>query len=239
MSAAITLLTRIPIGRAGWDRLDLSRSVKWIPVVGGFIGLVIAFAYAGLLSVLPGTVAAGLAVALGVLITGALHEDGLADTVDGFGGGSDREEKLRIMKDPVHGTYGALALVLSVVVRVAALASLGAGPALVLLPAAHALSRGGAIALMGALPPAATEGLGAAHSDPGLRAQVMSGLLLSILIGVVALGWWLVPFAVLAGAGTVVIGALAGRQIAGFTGDVLGAAQQVGEILLMVLGASL
>ncbi|MGH8872632.1 MAG: adenosylcobinamide-GDP ribazoletransferase [Acidimicrobiia bacterium] len=239
LKAAVTLLTRIPMGGADWDRGDLSRSVKWVPVVGGLIGLVVALAYAGLVSVMPATLAAGLAVAVGMLFTGALHEDGLADTVDGFAGGSDSEDRLRIMKDPVHGTYGALALVLSVVVRVAALAAMGSVPALFLLPAVHAVSRGGAVALMGALPPASSEGLGAAHSDPGLRRQVLIGVLFAILIGLVTLGWWLVPFAVLAVAGTIVIGFLARRLISGYTGDVLGAAQQVGEILLMVLGASM
>jgi adenosylcobinamide-GDP ribazoletransferase len=237
--AAITLLTRIPIGSADWDRDDVNRSVKWIPVVGGLIGLVVAAAFSGLTSVMPATVGAALAVTVGVLITGAFHEDGLADTVDGFGGGSDRDDKLRIMKDPVHGTYGALALVFSVVVRVTALATLGAGSAFALLPAVHAISRGSAIGLMAALPPASAEGLGAAHFDPGLRRRVVTGVLLSFLIGLVTLGWWLVPFALLSWLGAVVIGLFAHRQISGFTGDVLGAAQQVSEISLFVLGASL
>jgi len=124
LGAAVTLLTRVPIGRADWERSDLDRSLRWVPLVGGVIGLAVALAYAGTASVMPATVAAGLAVALGVLITGGLHEDGLADTVDGFGGGSDRGERLRIMKDPRHGTYGALALVFSVVLRVTALAAM-------------------------------------------------------------------------------------------------------------------
>ncbi len=205
LGAAITLLTRIPIGSADWDRNDLNRSVKWIPIVGGLIGLVVAVAYAGLVSVMPAIAAAGLAVALGVLVTGAFHEDGLADTVDGFGGGSDRDEKLRIMKDPVHGTYGVLALVFSVVVRVGALATLGAGSAFALLPAVHALSRGGAIGLMAALPPASTEGLAAAHSESGLRRQVLTGVLLSALVGLVTLGWWLVPLAFLSWLGAAAI----------------------------------
>ena len=239
LGAAIALLTRIPVGGADWDRSDLDRSVKWMPLVGGLIGVVVAAAYAGLAFVMPSILAAGLAVTLAALVTGAFHEDGLADTADAFGGGSDGEHALRIMKDPDHGTYGVLALVFSVVLRVTALATLGWAFALVLLPAVHALSRGGAIALMGALPPASGDGLGAVHSGPGLRRQVAAGVLLSALVGLVMLGWWLVPFALVAGVGTGWIGLLARRRIIGFTGDVLGAAQQVVEISLLVLGAAL
>ena len=239
LGAAVTLLTRVPVGMADWDSRDLGRSVKWIPPVGGVIGLVVALAYAALGSLMPATIASGLAVTLGVLLTGALHEDGLADTVDAFGGGSTRDETIRILKDPRHGTYGVLALVLSVVVRVTALATLGPGAAFALLPAVHALSRGGAIGLMAALPPAKGEGLGAAHSDPGLRPQVLVGVLLALAVGLTTLGWWVAPFAVLAAVSAALIALLARRNISGYTGDVLGAAQQVGEIMLLVLGASL
>jgi adenosylcobinamide-GDP ribazoletransferase len=239
LGAAVTLLTRVPVATADWDRRDLSLSVKWMPLVGGIIGLVIAVAYVALASLMPATIAAGLAVTLGVLLTGALHEDGLADTVDGFGGGTGREDILRIMRDPLHGTYGVLALVLSVVVRVVALATLGSAAALTLLPAVHALSRAGAIGLMGAIPPASGEGLGAAHSDPGLRRQVVAGIVLSLGVGLVTLGWWVGPFAAVASAGAAMMGLLARKHISGFTGDVLGAAQQLVEISLLVLGASL
>jgi adenosylcobinamide-GDP ribazoletransferase len=239
LGAAVALLTRIPAGRGDWDRTDLSRSVKWMPVVGGLIGLAVAAAYVGLATVMPASLAAGLSVALGVLVTGAFHEDGLADTADAFWGGADREDILRIMKDPDHGTYGVMALVLSVVVRVAALSTLGPVVALALLPTVHALSRGAAVVLIGVLPPASGDGLGAAHVAPGLRGQVVTGVLVSIALGLVMLGWWLVPFVLVAGAGTGLVGLLARSRISGFTGDVLGAAEQVVEVLLMVLGASL
>lgn len=239
LGAAVTLLTRVPIGRADWDRSDLDRSLRWVPLVGGLIGLAVALAYAGTASVLPATVAAGVSVALGVLITGGLHEDGLADTVDGLGGGFDRGERLRIMKDPRNGTYGALALVFSVVLRVTALATMRPASALVVLPAVHALSRGGAIALVAVLAPASSDGLGAAHSGPESRRQAAIGGLISLLIGLAVLGWWVAPFALVAGAGAGLIGLLAHRNIGGFTGDVLGAAQQVGEVSLLVLGVAL
>jgi adenosylcobinamide-GDP ribazoletransferase len=235
--AAVTLLTRIPIGHRGPG--DIRRSVKWIPVVGGFIGLGVAGAYAGLVQVMPLTVAAGLAVTFGIVVTGAFHEDGLADTVDGFGGGLDVEDKLRIMDDPLQGTFGTLALVVSVVLRVTALAAIGPLPALVVLPATHALSRGGAIVLIGLLPPATSGGLGAAYAQPGVGRQIAVGVMSAMVIGLVTLGALVVPFALLAAIGAAVVGSLARSQISGFTGDVLGAAQQVGEISLLVLGAAL
>ena len=86
--------------------------------------MVVAGGYVLLVEVLPGLAAAALAVTLGIVITGALHEDGLADTVDAFGAGGGPEETLRILKDPTHGTYGVIALVLSIVLRVLALAAL-------------------------------------------------------------------------------------------------------------------
>lgn len=239
LGAAVTLLTRVPIGRADWDRGDLDRSLGWVPLVGGVIGLAVALAYAGAYSVLPATVAAGVAVALGVLVTGGLHEDGLADTADGLGGGSDRGERLAIMKDPRHGTYGALALMFSVVLRVTALAAMRPESALVVLPAVHALSRGGAIALVAVLTPASSDGLGAAHSGPGSRGPAVIGGLISLLIGLVALGWWVAPFAAVTVAGVGLIGLVSQRSIGGFTGDVLGAAQQAAEVALLVLAAAL
>lgn len=239
LGAAVSLLTRLPVGSAGWDDEDMRRSVRWLPLVGALIGLVIALAYVGLLAILPRFAAAGLAVGIGVLVTGAFHEDGLADTVDGFGGGSDREDTLRIMKDPTHGTYGVVALVLSLLLRVGALATLGAASAVALLPVVHSMSRSGAIALMAVLPPATGEGLGAALVADDLRRQVAIGGTMSILIGLALLGLWVVPFLVVAAGVTGYVGRLARSNISGFTGDVLGATQQVGEVLLLTVGAAL
>jgi adenosylcobinamide-GDP ribazoletransferase len=203
------------------------------------IGLGVALAFAGLVSVMPALLASGVALGFGVILTGAFHEDGLADLADAFGGGADRDEILRIMKDPAHGTYGVIALVLSFVLRMAALSSLGAGSALALLPAIHALSRSASIGIMATLPPASGEGLGAAHAGPQLRPQVAVGALFALIIGIVTLGWWVAPFGLLAGIAAAAVGTTAWRRIHGFTGDVLGAAQQVAEVLLMLLAASL
>jgi adenosylcobinamide-GDP ribazoletransferase len=240
LRAAVALLTRIPVGGGGnWDQADLSRSVKWMPLVGSLIGLGVALAFAGLVAVMPALLASGVALGLGVILTGALHEDGLADLADALGGGADRDEILRIMKDPTHGTYGVVALVLSFVLRVTALSSLGAWPALALLPAIGALSRSASTGIMAVLPPASSDGLGAAHAGPNLRPQAAVGALFALIVGTFTLGWWVAPFALLAGIAAAAVGATAWRRIHGFTGDVLGAAQQVAEVLLLLVAASL
>lgn len=239
LRAAVGLLTRVPIGHVGADQRDTSGSIAWLPVVGAVIGLVVAGGYVLLVEVLPGLAAAALAVTLGIVITGALHEDGLADTVDAFGAGEGAEETLRILKDPTHGTYGVIALVLSIVLRVLALAALPVSVALLALPAVHALSRGGAVGLIGWMPPATGDGLGAAHSRSGSSTEVVRGLLSAILIGLALLGWWGAVFAGFAGATALLIGMLAMRRISGFTGDVLGATEQMVEIGLLLVVAAL
>jgi adenosylcobinamide-GDP ribazoletransferase len=237
LRAAIGLLTRLPMGQVG--EADLAKAVGWIPFVGGVIGLVIALAYILALQVLPSLPAAGFAVTLGVLVTGAFHEDGLADVADGFGGSSDREEVIRIMRDPAHGTYGVMALVASFVLKVGALATLGVGGALVILPVVHALSRGASIGVMATLPAASPAGVGAAVANLGKGGRATLGILVAIGIGLLTLGWWTMAFAALAAIGAVSIGRLARNRIEGFTGDVLGAVEQIDEVMLLLVGAAL
>jgi len=237
--AAIRFLTRVPIGAGDLREDDLAGSVAWFPVVGALIGAIVAASYAVLLWVVPDLVAATLAMTVGVLITGAIHEDGLADTADAFGAGVSREETLRIMKDPNHGSYGVIALLLSLILRLLALGTIDAVSALLILPAIHALSRAGAVTLIGALPAATGDGLGAAHSHPRSTRSAVIGSFAAVGIALALLGWWALAFAVVAGASALVVGMLASRRISGFTGDVLGAAEQVTEIGLFVLGAAL
>src|SRR6266511_1656372 len=135
---AASFLTRLRVGATVEVPADLARSLPWFPVVGGLLWIGRAGVFAGARVVLPSFVAASLAVGVGVIITGALHEDGLADTADALGGGWTREEALRILKDPAHGTYGVLAIALSVLLRVGAVTSLDGWMALATLPAAHA-----------------------------------------------------------------------------------------------------
>jgi adenosylcobinamide-GDP ribazoletransferase len=231
--AAVQFLTRLPVrAPAAWRGHALAASVPAFPLIGALIGALggLAFALASWLG-LPPMLAAVLAVAAQILLTGALHEDGLADLADGFGGGRTRAEKLSIMRDPRLGSFGALALVLALLARIAALAAV-AGPALVTsaLIAAGAASRAGLPAIMASLPPARDHGLavGAGRPHP-LRAA--AGIAIAALLAFVVLAPGTAIGGLVGAAGAMlVIGGLARRQIGGYTGDVLGAAQQLAEI---------
>jgi adenosylcobinamide-GDP ribazoletransferase len=223
------LLTRLPVPRS----LPAQAGGSWAyPVVGAVIGLLSAAIYkTGVLFGLPAIVAAILAVAVGTLTTGALHEDGLADTADGFGGGATVARKREIMRDSRIGTFGALALMLSLGLRVAALTTL-AEPArvTVALVAAGVLGRGAMVGMMLALPPARPDGMAASLG----RVPVMPAVIgLAIACACVFL-----PHGVSALLAAVIAAAvmlwLAHRQIGGYTGDVLGATEQVVECAVLV-----
>ena len=237
---ALSFLTQIPGGAAAEDGWRLAESTWAFPLVGAGIGAVAALVLlAAQLSGLGDWPAALLAVLTGLLLTGALHEDGLADAADGLAGGGDRAQKLAIMRDPRHGTWGVLALVLSVGLRAAALAQLGeavyAGLALV---AAHAASRALLPAAMWALPPARDDGLGAAAGRPSPIA-VVAAALIALAIAMMALGPAHGAIALgLAAAAVSVMAGVARRRIGGYTGDVLGAFQQIGEVVMLLAAAA-
>lgn len=236
--AAACFLTRLRVGATVAGRADLARSVPWFPVVGCLLGLASAGAYAGARLVVPSLVGAALAISVTVLLTGAFHEDGLADAADALGGGWGGEEALRILKDPAHGTYGVLAIALSVLLRVGAIAALGGWAALAVLPAAHALSRAAAVGLLGWVRPATADGLGASYSASLTRRLALGAGAVGLAIGLASLGVWVLPAAVLAGIGAAAVGWLGLRKLGGVTGDLLGAAQQAGEVLVLLLGAA-
>lgn len=227
---AFTLLTRLPVGGFVATHPPSADCVWAYPVVGlaagGLAGLLLhGLQQAGM----PQPLAVLWALAAYVLLTGALHEDGLADTVDGFGGGGTVARKLEIMRDSRIGSFGALALVFSVAVRAIALA-LSARPELALILTAI-LGRGAMLLPLVLLRPARVDGLAAVLG--GGTARAWTGLLLAALAGVFA------PRAALAAlAGGLGMTLLARRQVGGYTGDVFGAAEQVAECAcLSVLAA--
>jgi adenosylcobinamide-GDP ribazoletransferase len=238
---AAGFLTRLPLGPGGAQAVGPLAQASWaFSLVGLVIGLIGGFVYslAAWLGV-PALAAALLAVAATALATGALHEDGLADVADGFGGGADRAAKLAIMRDSRNGAFGVLALVLSVGLRAAALAALGdGGRVTAALVAAHALSRGLLPLVLRALEPARDDGLGASAGRPeAANAWAAAGL--GALIALFALDWWRGVVAIAAAAlAAGLVGHVARRQIGGYTGDVLGAIEQVGEIMVMVTAAA-
>ncbi|MGB8547359.1 MAG: adenosylcobinamide-GDP ribazoletransferase, partial [Xanthobacteraceae bacterium] len=216
-----------------------SRALWTAPVVGFAVALVGAAVYAVAHALhVPPLPAAALAVCATVVLTGALHEDGLADVADGFGGGGTRERKLEIMRDSRIGTYGVCALALSLLLRAGALASL-VQPARVTfaLIAAHVGARAIVPAFMWFVPPARREGLSADAGRPAAASVIVGALLGAISVGVglgpapglIALVLVLVAAAIMA--------RLSMRQIDGQTGDVLGALEQIAEILILLVAA--
>jgi adenosylcobinamide-GDP ribazoletransferase len=237
---ATAVLTRLPVGAAVSADGTIGAAGWAFPLVGAGIGALaaLAFLFAELLGLGPAP-AAFLALAASIVITGAFHEDGLADTADGLIGGHDREQKLTIMRDSRHGTYGVLAIVLSIGLRAAALGSIG-GPihAGLALLAAHSFSRGALPAAMHLLEPARADGLGAMAGRPS-RAVAAAALAVGVLIAVATLGPATGLVAMILASGAVALAALlARRQIGGYTGDVLGAFQQTGEIVMLLVAAA-
>jgi adenosylcobinamide-GDP ribazoletransferase len=234
---AVAFLTRVPV--APRRTAPEGRAVPWFPIVGALVGLATAGLYAVGRELVPPLVAATVAVIGQVLLTGAFHEDGLADTADAAGG-ADRADRLRILDDPVHGTYGVVALVLALVLRLGAIAGFTAGQAFAVLPAAHALSRAAAVVLMGTMPAASERGL-AASAGRGLSrgGRDLAGLA-GLGVAAALLGGWALLAVATAVVGAVLVAAYARRTLGGVTGDLLGATQQLVElgVLVVLLGAA-
>ena len=237
LAAAIELLTRIPVG---WIRRtiampDLARIVWAYPVVGCIVGAIGSLVY-WLATTLgcPAPLAAIWCVGALVLTTGAFHEDGLADIADGFGGGRTPERKLEIMRDSRAGSYGVIALVISLALRGAAIALIAdPGPVAAALIVAGAAGRGAIIGPLLLLPPARSDGLAAQGGRPQTQRAAV-GLGIAVLLTLVLAPAGAGRAATLAGAiGCLVIVEIARRQIGGYTGDVLGAAEQVVECLVL------
>jgi adenosylcobinamide-GDP ribazoletransferase len=236
LQVATLFLTRLPARPAAPLAMsDLARAVHLFPLVGAAVGAVGGLAYlAASLLRLPSLPAAIVAVAAMVVVTGALHEDGLADTADGLAG-RDRATALEIMRDSRIGTYGTIALVLVLLARLMALAGLW-DPVFVAatLIAAAAASRAAMPVVMWLQPSARDKGLAAAAGRPE-AVRVTAGAGLAAIVAFVCLPAGtalaaLLALALAAGAAA----AFLGRRLGGCTGDTLGAVQQLGEVAFLM-----
>jgi adenosylcobinamide-GDP ribazoletransferase len=218
MRAAIAFLTLLPVGGGALT----ARAAIWFPVVGAAIGMLVGVV--ALNDLVPPLVAGGLAVALELVLTGALHVDGLADSADGLGG-RDRERTLAIMRDHSIGAYGASAVALDMLLKAAAL---GASDDLLPVVAAYALSRAAPLALAAALPYARSDGAGraldrlppwlaVAGSVPAVALAAFAPITIAAAALVTAGVWW-----------------LARRRLGGVTGDVLGAAVELSATAALI-----
>jgi len=234
--AAAQFLTRVPIRLR--TAPDLAAAVPWFPVVGALIGAAVGLVAAGLMEVVPASVAAAVAIIVGLVLTGAFHEDGLADTADALGGMTP-ERRREILKDSRHGSYGVAAMCTTIVLRIVCVASLGPAAAFAGLVAAHALGRGAAVAAMVIGRPAPHEGLGADYTRVLARRSAAVGVLAALAIGALVSGWWVGPLAFAVALGAAAVIRLAHRAFGGVSGDLLGAVEQVGECLVLIVVSGL
>jgi adenosylcobinamide-GDP ribazoletransferase len=237
---AVSFLTRLPLPPPRClEEGALARAMHLFPLAGLMVGAIGALVFALAALVLPQTLAAILAVAATLLATGAMHEDGLTDIADGFGGGKDRDGKLAIMKDSRIGSYGTATLIVALALRTGALAVMpGPARAAAALLAAHALARTAIPLVMQRLPPARPGGLGAAVGQPSpSTAGIAVTLGLAVAASVLPAGAALAA-ALAALAAAFAVAVLAWRQIGGQTGDVLGAVEQVVEVAVLLAVAA-
>ncbi|MEM9144981.1 MAG: adenosylcobinamide-GDP ribazoletransferase [Pseudomonadota bacterium] len=230
--SALQFLTRLPVPDPGWEEGRLRLASRYFGAVGLIVGAIAALVWAGAALVLPPMVAALLATSAAILVSGGLHEDGFADTADGLLGTRDRQRALEIMRDSRIGTYGALALVLSVGLRAAALGALPMAEGMLALILASTTGRALMVPAIALAPYARNEGLGrgvegagatetiAAASTAGLVSLFAGASGLLALVVAAVLAWGLLLWM--------------RRRLGGYTGDCLGAIAVTGETAVLV-----
>jgi adenosylcobinamide-GDP ribazoletransferase len=249
LRASTAFLTRLPsewLGPTADTKPDFRRAARVFPLTGALVGIVGgAVLMIAVWLHIPPLVSAILAVLATMIFTGGLHEDGLADTVDGFGGGATAARKLEIMDDSRIGTFGVAAVVFSILLRVAALTSLlplGAFRAALVLVAAEAVSRAAMVRLWQELPAARLGGLAHETGPPDQQAMVVAmvtGLVVAVILVWPAVGFWAAILAILlAVVATYIFTRLSYREIGGRTGDTLGACQQIAAVAFLIGAAA-
>jgi len=237
MLSAFQFLTRIPLRSIDYHPDSLSGAVKFFPLVGACLGMVGALVSKGLANHLPRQASAFLIVLFLVLITGALHEDGLADAADGFWGGRTREKILLIFRDSCIGSYGAAALCLSLVGRVALISDLPEDHIARYLIVANVLCRWTILPLSYFLPAARDgEGQGARIAQLTSRSSFISGTVFAFAVAGFLLRWHVIVPSVVTVMVTVLSGVFYSRRIGGITGDCFGATTQIAETAVYLCG---
>lgn len=232
---ALSFFTRLPV-KAPADGGDLAQAARAFPIAGLAIGLIGSLIYFLAMEIgLSGLLAALLAVAATVIVGGALHEDGLADFADMLGVRGDRARKLAVMRDSRIGSYGVLALGFSVAIKVGAIVGLGE-PRLVAgaLIAAHVTGRAVLPVIMRSLPMARSDGLAHGAGKP-TSAGMYQALGLGLLLSAFACGPGPALVSLVVGlVAAYLVSEIARRQIGGYTGDVLGAAQEAAQLAILI-----
>lgn len=244
---ALQFFTRVPIPAwVGFEASWLQHASRYFPLVGLFVAIVVALVYGAAAWLWPAPIAVLLSSVAGLYLTGAFHEDGLADMCDGFGGGQTRERIMEIMKDSRIGSYGAIALVVTLGLKVTTLSLLAPGQAIGALLLAHPLSRLAAVSLIRSASYARDAGKAKPMAQEMRAAEfaIAAGctLLPALVLGALNIVAWPALGAALVASAVVAwwLRGLFVSRIGGYTGDCLGAVQQVSEvaIYLCVLAAA-
>jgi adenosylcobinamide-GDP ribazoletransferase len=241
--SAVQFLTRVPVPSQPYKTDSLARSVVFFPVVGLVVGGGAALLHVALTPHLPRLAVAFVVLLYLVVITGGFHEDGLADTADGFGGGTTREKILLILRDSRIGSYGGIALTLSLVGRLVLIASLPLAQAPQYLIAAHVLCRWTTLPLSYYLAPARSpdsqqmDGQGARIARLTSTGTMMAGTIFSVAVVALLLRMHAIAPILSTIAITIVTGFYYRSRIGGVTGDCFGATNQLSEIGVTLCGA--
>jgi adenosylcobinamide-GDP ribazoletransferase len=237
MRTAVQFLTRIPVGNVPYDPDALSRALLWFPLVGAFVGAAAGGVHWLTAKGLSPMLSALVTLIFLVLLTGAFHEDGLADTADALGGGWSRERSLEIMRDSRIGSYGTVALVLSLLARCLLLSSLQPAAFFQTVIVAHVLCRWTALPLSYFLKPArGQDGQSARVAQRVSMFTLLSGSLLAIAISAAVQRWQMWFPLLVTVAVTFIGGVYFHKRLGGITGDCFGAANQVVEIAIYLCG---
>ncbi len=229
--AAVGLLTIVPIGRRELRDASNRGAALWFPLVGGLVGAVAAAAYGLAEALLGGVYGAAFALTVSAILTGGLHHDGLADAVDGLGVRGDLTGRLAAMRDAGIGAYGGLALIAFALLATAALARLSPAEATGALVCGHALGRWAALAQLAFVAPAREDGLGASFCAD--RTTFAIGSVAAVAVALAAAGPGAGACAIVGAAiAAAAIALLARRLVGGRTGDTLGAAVLVTELVV-------
>ena len=232
IKVAFAFLTRIPINHK--PEISIQRSAVWFPLVGWVIGCVTGVIFYFLSQGIPELPAAAITILFSTLVTGGFHQDGLADTFDGLVGGWNTEDRLRILKDSRHGTYGVLSITLQLMIQISLLSTLSPKVGAIAIITAHTLGRLVPIYFMLAPAVPSHEGMGATYS----RAVGARDVVASTLITIALLFGFIGAHLFIAAGIVAVIGfaflAYVKKKIGGVLGDVLGASEQIAESFILL-----
>ncbi|WP_347838192.1 adenosylcobinamide-GDP ribazoletransferase [uncultured Draconibacterium sp.] len=231
---ALSFYTRIPVGHInGWTEQMLNKSTRYFPVVGWMVGGLAALVFLLFNLVLPASLAIGLSMAATVFFTGAFHEDGFADFCDGFGGGYTPERILEIMKDSRIGTYGSVGLLFMLGTKFLALLHIENSSIPLVLLAGHAISRIFPVLLIYSSAYARLDA--SSKTKPVGKADSVGSLLFAILTGAAALLFFSLVESLVVVALLLIVSSVfrryINRKLGGYTGDILGALQQLCEVI--------